>query len=436
MRIAQHLSTSRPPRVERARTKHPHDNLHREPTEAIHSPSLSDRFHALPTELRRHIFSFLLAQPVKWNAHHTPACILHDGDWACRDDYYDYTLNTDGCVRCHRWPTSVWRSCNRILWIPGPFVGPWRSQWASEQLNPWVCTECYDANLRSKPFPRARSLPCICARREHLEILLICRKWYEEAAELFHTSNIFAFEDCGTFFDFVHHLFPRWRANISKISLMAYYLEDDSKFEFPKSFGTVCSYLRRLPSLSHLELDAVFLTRTDLLLPLLRLGLPSQTKIYFTLRRPSRLLPDLRKLLVIPEVWPELANRVLLKGGLPEEIARAMRGERRPWLPRSKRARLALLGRLVDDYCKLVASNNDAHVFWQRLWYEVQGRGGIFAGGATEKVDVHCGDMEEWERLWYAANLWSVERARVCPGFMGRSFEEQVAEAEETGGCP
>lgn len=146
----------------RAQQKHQFDNC----VWPIH-PTLADRFHALPAELRAHVFSHVLVQPVKWDIEHQNECPLRTSNeeidvWVCNRHCAYLFRNTTG-----------WRqNLNEGHMTP---ISPLRSKWAPDQTNPYLCSDCF-LRFRPRPFPKASSLPCLCARRNGLEALLVCRR--------------------------------------------------------------------------------------------------------------------------------------------------------------------------------------------------------------------------------------------------------------------
>ena len=127
-----------PRRVAAAHEKHKHDN---DPPEPIH-PTLADRFHALPGELRNHIFAFLLVRPVKWQAEHNASCPLRTSN---ADITPKPTWPEHNCCRCigpyHS--DSLDQHTSRTIW-----ANPWRSKWAPEVSNGLMCSDCWDQNFR------------------------------------------------------------------------------------------------------------------------------------------------------------------------------------------------------------------------------------------------------------------------------------------------
>ena len=314
-------------RVAIAHQKHAHDL----DSPAPPRPTLGDRFHALPGELREIIFSFLIVRPAKWDLQHKPDCALTLCTYV-RPPYLDRIRET--CVECQGRHTSgnrgtgSWRSNDRLpVW-----VNPWRSQWAPEQMNPYLCTSCYDARYRAKPLPQAKSLPCLCARREDLAVLLVCKQWYSEAGRAFYGRNTFAFEDSSTFVNFFSMLDPRWRAKVSHVSFLTSLPSGEIRNPIPvavnnetdRQLAPVWSLLRKLPSLAHLELDVLFLTRVKTVQAMQRLGLRNLRKLYFTERRPAS--QTTRPSIYI---WPEISQRLLVQAPFVTTVAHQIEGVHR-----------------------------------------------------------------------------------------------------------
>ncbi|KAF7193129.1 hypothetical protein HII31_05563 [Pseudocercospora fuligena] len=300
--------------------------------------TLGDRFNALPAELRAHIFSFLLTRPVKWDVEHQPKCPRRQSD-------YDITPTMRSSNQCsaNAYPVE-WRKGTCDM-----FQSPWRSQWAAEQQHPYVCSVCYDHRLRAGPTPTPRTLPCLCARRQELQLLLVCKQWYQEARTVLYTQNTWAFEDDTTFTSFVPSLNPDWRNMISKVSLMSWLKDQElypttastlfmgchglsydttweEFFQRPEYTGPgIWALLRTLPALSHLELDALFLTSAQSVKCMLRLGLRGLKQVKFVRR-----VEDVNNVWKsgTPTVWPAFAGRKLIVGGFAEEVARAIKGQR------------------------------------------------------------------------------------------------------------
>ncbi|UJO25288.1 hypothetical protein CLAFUW4_14537 [Fulvia fulva] len=319
--------------VLRAQAKHRNNSTTVSETNV--EPSLADRFNALPTELRAEVFSHLLVRPVKWDVEHHHDCPRRSSD----EDLTPFICDCDCAVDHHR---ADWRK--RQYEQTKPKVSPWRSQWAPEQANPYVCSDCYhERALRPGPHPRTSSLPCLCARRENLQILLVCRKWYEEAAMVFYTKNIFAFEDGFSFVSFVTYMNSRWRQVISHISIMVVSLDiwpdevvtwirdtcegaSDDLLRVRLDSVSIWTRLRQLPALTYLELDHCFLTRTRTVRRMQRLGLKGVKQVCFTQSLSADQHPEWAR--GTPTVWPAYAGRKLLVEGFAGEMARMIKGQR------------------------------------------------------------------------------------------------------------
>ncbi|KAK4635851.1 hypothetical protein CLAFUW4_01341 [Fulvia fulva] len=299
------------------------------------TPSLADRLYALPGELRNHIFAFLLVQPVKWDLEHNPDCPRRTSD-------EDLTPQIPGRnyvqpINCATSVGGYWRRWRRdTTHGMEPWTSPWRSQWAPVQRNPYICSTCYDDRVRPTfdPVPRARSLPCLCARRQNLQVLLVCRQWYEEGAYVFYTRNTFAFEDSGTFLAFSANVTPYWKRLITKLSLAAWIL-DDVPYESaadhlePKAqLSPIWSTLRTYPSLSTLEQAGTFLNHHPSVDAMLKLGLRNLRRLCFVREPPKPKTPVWNWHRGTPTIWPQLAKRELVVGGFAEEVARAIKGQR------------------------------------------------------------------------------------------------------------
>ncbi|KAL2870583.1 uncharacterized protein BJX67DRAFT_344137 [Aspergillus lucknowensis] len=64
-------------------------------------------------------------------------------------------------------------------------------------------------------------VPCLCARRQNLGVLLINRRIYAEASPVFWAENCFAFETAHLLADFLAAIGPEKCARIRSISLFA-----------------------------------------------------------------------------------------------------------------------------------------------------------------------------------------------------------------------
>ncbi|KAI0441672.1 hypothetical protein F4803DRAFT_562935 [Xylaria telfairii] len=238
------------------------------------TPTLGTRFASLPAELRAEIFAWLLVRPVKWSAEHETDCPLRNPE-ETSSPFEDIRPRMDPSrVTCPLAycgsPASRWHSRKRSI-----YKDPWRSEWAPVITNEFLCSVCWDARFRSHHAPRIDSLPCLCARkrRDGLASLLVCKNWYDEGARVLYSRNTFAFATPGECTEFFTNLNPRWSALVSKVSLLtlAPVREDDESTGDELETAAVDTRemrqawdkLWKLPALSELELDSLFLTRLD-----------------------------------------------------------------------------------------------------------------------------------------------------------------------------
>lgn len=297
--------------------------------------TVADRFHALPSEIRDEIFAWLLVRPVKWNCQHQPDCRRRRSI----DPYEDIRPMFDPfkhtCASSYSYAPS-WRRNNKPIWID-----PWRSQWAPEQSNPYLCSLCYDHRHRPQPYPVtfSKGLPCLCARRANLQTLLVCRRWYEEAGRVFYSQNRFAFghvRECWTFLD---NLSDKWKLLLTKVSIIAFSpahvnpetAEGDIKHALvPVEGGSglldVWRRLQQLPALSELEVDAVMLTRLEAIRVFRQPAFPNLRSIKFVQALPV----SARKHREF--VWPRLALRKEITDSyFAEQLARGIKGRQHAW---------------------------------------------------------------------------------------------------------
>ncbi|KAH7029456.1 uncharacterized protein B0I36DRAFT_363996 [Microdochium trichocladiopsis] len=182
-------------------------------------------------------------------------------------------------------------------------VAPWQSTYAPEQRNKSLCSECYERKFRGgggdggsnngspegaakydTPRKALRSLPCLCARRQHLQVLLVCRAWYEEVGYVFYTGNTFAFGHPDEVLGFLGFLRPRWKALVRRVSFMVLVVRDGALgYHDPRPARTAREEIemtaevarseememawsllaRDLPGLRELEIDAVLLAHEE-----------------------------------------------------------------------------------------------------------------------------------------------------------------------------
>lgn len=409
--------------VANAHAKHTNRGLLTLPLE----PTLADRFHALPTELRLHIFSFLMVQPVKWNLEHSTDCCLRDSvdsvvlprirefDWVAYR-YRGYLTSQDTCVRCltghHHQRVPLWNREDPSLLV---WQNPWRSEWAPEILNEFVCSDCWDMDLRPDEHPhamkafRAGVMKCLCARRKHLQVRLVCKRWSEEAGRVFYTNNTFAFENTRIFVSFATNLPQHWRALVSKLSIMAYDTDSGSHagtteahlnrmLSAPEHHNTLAALwhpLRSFPALSSLQLDATFLTRIDCIQSMLRLGLRDLRKVRFTIRNRRGFCVQYNG--GSRFIYPEFVQARVLVGGLAEVVSKAIKGQRSAWLKRKEnivtaaaRERELLAGLLHPRPQDLPAEQ--FRLRRHKHWSDRLADGTVMV--------YYDEDIGEWDRLW------------------------------------
>ncbi|OQO12562.1 hypothetical protein B0A48_02024 [Cryoendolithus antarcticus] len=321
---ARELPTPRPIkwRVALAHDKHKHDLDSRRPPAR---PTLADQFNELPGELREHIFALLLVQPSQWDMPHNPDCPL----LLPRNAIYNhlepekYLEPETTCAKCDSHYRN-WRS-HQPIWR-----NPWRSTWAPPQQNPYICTICYDESFRPDKPPKP-IIPCLCARRQNLQTLLVCRKWHAEASQVFYTRNTFCFACPKTFAAYMAFLPAARKAQIRRVSLMAYIERSNvataDRIDFyPFTYAKIFKHLRNLPNLAFLELDSLFLTSNYSLQPLRRLGLRQLRQCRFVQRLPDICIPR-------PDTFffPALARRALVKRFLAAEVAAEIKGQHGTW---------------------------------------------------------------------------------------------------------
>lgn len=402
--------------VGRAHFKHQNDN-------AVQGPKphcLADHFYALPAELRAHIFSFLLVQPVKWNLDHDDSCSLfrtpiQDIRPQCRHYTVESSVQSTS-LRQWRIHTSG----------RGPFdvdhsdMDPWRSKYAPEVANCFMGSDDWDDEWRAKvigfPFPKLnKDMPCLCARRRNLDVLLVCRKWYEEASRVLWGSNAFAFDTCEIFADFAATCTARDKVTRVSILRMEPHHPRPSwePFEWPdwayhKNRQALIVAIRNLPSLTHLELDSCLLRDVRDVQALLRLGMTHMRSVRFIYHEykqdstAAKHLQDPKR--PTHRIHPSLRDAVLLRGGLAEEVARAIKCEHRCWTKHketsssaasrqsSNKSRkrqkpgTALLQTAVQQHIAfedLIKTRNvrperiiacDDTLFWAHLWWKTGGR--------------------------------------------------------------
>ncbi len=298
-------------------------------------------------------FSFLLVREPKWNRTHRPDCPLLTSntvsapqmdptDWYSHLRYGWPVHTFDTCVRClnnhYASRAPLWQRDEppRRTW-----TNPWRSSWAPPVTNEFMCSNCWDRDFRTNPHPNPLQdqdegwMRCLCPRREELQVLLVCRRWYEEAGRVFWSENVFSFEEPRISIDFVENLRYSSRDLISKISISTRH------FQNVEGVGTACASrklrkrmwaaLRSLPALTHLELDGLMLAHPRTVGEMTRLGLTNLRSVRFVLHNRPNYFVSLEGQ-TSAFISPETAESRILVGGLAEEVAGAIKGQRRPWL--------------------------------------------------------------------------------------------------------
>lgn len=163
--------------------------------------------------------------------------------------------------------SSYWAGCAgcRIrFWKQKPiYVSPARSKWAPPQTNHYVCDNCYSERIRSRreAHPSLKLLPCLCARRQNLELLLVNKRINREAGHVFWAENWFCFERTTYLVDFLSGIRSETRSLITRVSLVINARpEDDIKLTW-KMIQPCWASLRQCDGLTDLELDAILLSR-------------------------------------------------------------------------------------------------------------------------------------------------------------------------------
>ncbi|KAJ5964495.1 uncharacterized protein N7479_004371 [Penicillium vulpinum] len=181
-----------------------------------------------------------------------------------------HTWNREGpqCANCHYY---VWKQPQVPI-----FQSPARSQWAKPHSNPYICDNCYwDLNGSVDGIPCMRSLPCLCARRDNLAILLVSKRVWNDAAPIFWMENWFAFEHPCLLTGFLTAIRPQVRSWLRRISFMPIHAYNNNEHSsiFPQwrdpiwngwnDIRSCWSLLRLCEGLTELELDVLSLTRKE-----------------------------------------------------------------------------------------------------------------------------------------------------------------------------
>jgi hypothetical protein len=154
---------------------------------------------------------------------------------------------------------------------------------------------------------------------------------------------VFAFASPEECIDFFSALNPRWRTFVSKASLLAlaprgeYPISATKELQSvkvnPRALQRAWNLLRKLPALSELELDAIFLTRPDCV-PIFRgVALKNLRRINFTQSTPMIPSEAPREF-----VWPRRALRKTIDySDFAVDVARGIKGWRHGWVKRQDR---------------------------------------------------------------------------------------------------
>ena len=291
--------------------------------------------------------------------------------------------------------------------------------------------------MTGREFPRNKGgLKCLCARRRDLGVLLVCRRWYEEAGRVFYGGNTFGFEDVGVLVEFVRNLVGRWRGVVGRVSLMGGVSEPadagagvvtsgleerGSGAMSSNQLARVRSALRQLPALTYLELDASFLTHVKNVRAMLRLGLRGVRQVSFTAPNGKHTYSTANG---NPYIWPQYHDPILLVGGLAEEVARAIKGQRCAWLKRTGAVEKAVeRERVVQKGIEhspvgpggVVEGTDD--IEWSRLFWE--------SGGGHRSAYLHSPSQQRQVGHW---RTWVSSHAAATPTL---GVEDEVLEMYE-----
>ncbi|KAL7621677.1 hypothetical protein AAE478_009004 [Parahypoxylon ruwenzoriense] len=311
------------------------------PSDEAPPSTLGFLFDSLPLEIRNEIFAWLLVRPVKWDVTHRQACVLRDVAFSnyaatvgCRDQLIKGACDAE---RGRPW--------SRRPYMKHMMDDPWRSRWAPPKEKPWQCSVCWDAMNRRGPRPGEYLLPCLCARRENLETLLVCRRWYAEAGRVFYSRNVFAFGDMRECSEFLLFLPDRWKKYLIKVSLLAYYhiptpgrltlrdprtepFELNVPIEGKHGMRWAWKLLSGLPALSELELDAAFLAVPEYADVLRGPALKNLRRVTFVQSEPHLIAAH-----TCHYVWPRFGARTVIEDSeLADTVGREIKGQRYGWV--------------------------------------------------------------------------------------------------------
>ncbi|KAF7591664.1 hypothetical protein BBP40_001241 [Aspergillus hancockii] len=298
------------------------------------NPNLLDRFFALPSEVRNHVYRLLLVQPCKFGFAHS---------FKCEPFYYGYPgpcHHYDGpegymnfrCANCY---TGGWGSERPI------YVSPARSQWSPPMTNEYMCDNCYSEKIRSKveQHPILSGLKCLCARRQNLHVFLINRQFYKEASHVFWTENCFAFESPKALIEFLSCIRPQTRSLITKISFMID--PDQEGMCLDRRYVQECwRVLRLCDGLTELEVDQFFLSNLHWVLGIK--NITPKRRVTF-MRTPTK-----EELTYDQRIWKGVSKRKPVNGILADGLAASM-VRQRPMSGKAARALFERNQRAGDD---------------------------------------------------------------------------------------
>ena len=125
-------------RVKNSQWKHRNDN-HLIPTS---HPTLAERFHALPGELREHVFAILLVRSPRFDLDHSAGCPASTLPAAVeiRPTFSSQSHS------CGLFPNAFSFLRNKPFWHD-----PWRSHYAPPVQHPFKCSNCCDRKTERSP---------------------------------------------------------------------------------------------------------------------------------------------------------------------------------------------------------------------------------------------------------------------------------------------
>lgn len=247
-----------------------------------------------------------------------PSSTLADGEYSCAH-----------CSSGYKWRQ------NPQVHI---FKSPARSQWAKPHTNEYLCDNCYwDRIGIHQGNPCMRSLRCLCARRRSLSILLVNKRFYNEAAPIFWSENYFAFEHPCLLIGFLSTTRPQVRSWLRRISLlpihdgitykdenlspMWYSREIDLAWQGWTDIKRCWQLLRECEGLMELGLDVMFLKRLDwaLLIRLIRV----KKRVIFS-RHPvlGEIRP--RRIQSLRYIWWSYSRRIVVNTPTTDLMAMSM----------------------------------------------------------------------------------------------------------------